>query len=89
MGEVFKEKLTLLTRLFHYKDEKRGFGKDIENLKVQWLETITAELARFELSLPELGAYRSGAKQGLHTEHLGFILAELQYMQRSYPNMNW
>ncbi|MCP5774422.1 phenylacetate-CoA oxygenase subunit PaaI, partial [Klebsiella pneumoniae] len=55
----------------------------------QWLETITAELARFELSLPELGAYRSGAKQGLHTEHLGFVLAELQYMQRSYPNMNW
>ncbi|MEG1157633.1 MAG: Phenylacetic acid catabolic protein, partial [Acinetobacter sp.] len=31
----------------------------------------------------------SGAKQGLHTEHLGFVLAELQYMQRSYPNMNW
>ena len=42
-----------------------------------------------ELTLPELGAYRSGAKQGLHTEHLGFVLAELQYMQRSYPNMNW
>ena len=28
MGEVFKEKLTLLTWLFHFKDEKRGFGKD-------------------------------------------------------------
>ncbi|WP_180101051.1 1,2-phenylacetyl-CoA epoxidase subunit PaaC [Acinetobacter sp. YH12151] len=66
-----------------------GVIPNIENLKVQWLETITAELTRFELTLPELGAYRSGAKQGLHTEHLGFVLAELQYMQRSYPNMNW
>ncbi|MFV5492311.1 1,2-phenylacetyl-CoA epoxidase subunit PaaC [Acinetobacter sp. ASP199] len=62
---------------------------DLELLKPKWLENINAELQRFELSLPESGAYRSGAKQGLHTEHLGYVLAELQYMQRSYPGMNW
>ena len=58
-------------------------------LKDQWLATVESELARFNLSLPETGAYRSGAKQGLHTEHLGFVLAELQYLQRSYPNQVW
>ena len=58
-------------------------------MKEQWLIDVNAELKRFELSLPETGAYRSGAKQGLHTEHLGFVLAEMQYMQRAYPNMAW
>lgn len=62
---------------------------NIEILKMPWLEKIEAELIRFELKQPEIGAYRSGAKQGLHTEHLGYVLAELQYIQRSYPDMNW
>lgn len=68
---------------------EQGLIPDIEQLKAVWLEQVSAELQRFELYLPETGAYRSGAKQGLHTEHLGFVLAELQYMQRTYPNMNW
>lgn len=67
----------------------QGIIPDIEALKVLWLSSVEAELQHFELNIPELGAYRSGAKQGLHTEHLGFILAELQYIQRSYPNMTW
>lgn len=66
-----------------------GVIPDVEALKATWSSTVEAELSRFELTIPALGAYRSGAKQGLHTEHLGFILAELQYIQRSYPNMTW
>lgn len=66
-----------------------GVIPDVEALKVTWSSNVEAELNRFELTIPALGAYRSGAKQGLHTEHLGFILAELQYIQRSYPNMTW
>lgn len=62
---------------------------DFAPLKAAWAAQVQTELQRFGLSLPDTGAYRSGAKQGLHTEHLGFILAELQYMQRSYPNMAW
>ena len=62
---------------------------DLDVLPAKWLDTIQTELARFELQQPESGAYRSGAKQGLHTEHLGFVLAEMQYLQRSYPNMVW
>lgn len=66
-----------------------GVIPDVEALKATWSSNVEAELNRFELTIPALGAYRSGAKQGLHTEHLGFILAELQYIQRSYPNMTW
>ncbi len=84
----FTEELFVLTA-----DEKQlvesGVIPESEALKNQWLDTIQSELNRFQLTLPETGAYRSGAKQGLHTEHLGYVLAELQYVQRSYPNMNW
>ena len=31
----------------------------------------------------------SGGKEGRHTEHLGFMLAEMQHLQRSYPGANW
>ncbi len=78
----FTEELFVLTA-----DEKQlvesGVIPESEALKNQWLDTIQSELNRFQLTLPETGAYRSGAKQGLHTEHLGYVLAELQYVQRS------
>ncbi|OTG87420.1 phenylacetate-CoA oxygenase subunit PaaI [Acinetobacter sp. ANC 4558] len=68
---------------------EEGIIPNIEILKVKWLENIQVEVERFALTLPQEGAYRSGAKKGLHTEHLGYVLAELQYIQRSYPNMTW
>src|SRR5699024_2266700 len=60
----FTEELFVLTA-----DEKQlvdtGLIPNIEGLKAQWLDTITAELARFKLSLPELGAYRSGDRKSV------------------------
>lgn len=41
------------------------------------------------LTTPEDNWMQSGGKVGRHTEHLGYILAEMQYMQRAYPNMQW
>ena len=41
------------------------------------------------LPLPEKVFMQTGGKTGTHTEHLGYILAELQYVQRTYPNSNW
>ena len=66
-----------------------GVLPKLDTLKDKWSAQIESELARFNLTLPDNGAYRRGAKQGAHTEHLGYILAEMQYMQRTYPNMNW
>lgn len=54
-----------------------------------WEQHVKSELQRFELNLPATAAFRRGAKQGMHTENLGFILAEMQYLQRTYPNMVW
>ena len=41
------------------------------------------------LSVPEGRYFQKGGKQGIHTEHMGFILADLQYMQRAHPNLKW
>ncbi|WOE31824.1 MULTISPECIES: 1,2-phenylacetyl-CoA epoxidase subunit PaaC [unclassified Acinetobacter] len=66
-----------------------GVISNIEALQQQWQILIKHELDRFQLTLAEIPAYRNGGKQGLHTEHLGYVLAEMQYLQRTYPQMSW
>ncbi|ENX41273.1 1,2-phenylacetyl-CoA epoxidase subunit PaaC [Acinetobacter sp. NIPH 2100] len=68
---------------------EQGLISNFANEKSQWDKTIVEELKRFELRIPANGAYRRGAKQGLHTEHLGYLLAEMQSIQRTYPEMTW
>jgi ring-1,2-phenylacetyl-CoA epoxidase subunit PaaC len=41
------------------------------------------------LPVPADGYWHKGGKQGRHTEHLGYLLAELQYLQRTYPGQQW
>lgn len=65
-----------------------GIIPDLAVAKQAWQKSIEQELQQYGLSIPQV-AYRRGAKQGLHTEHLGYILTDLQYLQRTYPNMAW
>lgn len=62
---------------------------DVSSLKSPWLERITTIANQAGLKLPEGEAMLTGGKEGKHTEHMGYILTELQYMQRTYPQMNW
>lgn len=64
---------------------------DLNNLKERWMDTITSTLQEATLSFPlsKDGWFHSGGKEGRHTEHLGFILSEMQFMQRAYPNLEW
>ena len=66
-----------------------GLGIDHAGLQEQWKERITAVFEEATLPLPEKTYMQSGGKTGTHTEHLGYILTELQYMQRTYPNSEW
>lgn len=66
-----------------------GIGADLATVKTSYLETIKSVLAEATLTLPDVPYVKSEGKKGIHTEHLGFILAELQYMQRTYPDMAW
>lgn len=66
-----------------------GTGFDCALTKEKWLEKVTLVFEEATLPLPENIFRHTGGKEGIHTEHLGYILAELQYVQRAYPNSKW
>lgn len=68
---------------------KAGTGVNLDELKTKWATAIGKVLDEATLAQPEEGWMQQGGKEGRHTEHLGYILAEMQYMQRTYPNMEW
>ncbi|MFB8042883.1 1,2-phenylacetyl-CoA epoxidase subunit PaaC [Streptomyces hydrogenans] len=70
-----------------------GLGLDTTALEAAWLDSVTAVLTRVGLPVPSgsrTGAWRAGAgRQGLHTEHFGRLLAEMQHLHRSHPGATW
>jgi ring-1,2-phenylacetyl-CoA epoxidase subunit PaaC len=66
-----------------------GSGVDIALLKEPWLKKVTTVFEEANLKVPQNVFMQEGGKEGKHTEHLGFILTELQYMQRTYPGAEW
>ncbi len=68
---------------------KSGIGPDLKLLRAEWRENVERVLTEATLTTPEDGWMHSGSKSGRHTEHMGYILSELQYMQRTYPGCEW
>jgi len=66
-----------------------GIGVDVTNFKEEYYRQVSEVLTEAKIIIPEGKYFQKGGKQGIHTEHMGFILAELQYMQRTYPNLKW
>ena len=66
-----------------------GVGPAWSVLREGWLADVEAVLADATLALPPKSAYRSDAKRGVHTEHLGHLLATMQFLQRAYPDGAW
>jgi ring-1,2-phenylacetyl-CoA epoxidase subunit PaaC len=62
---------------------------DASTLKPAWDRTIDDVLAEATLSRPAAQWMQSGGRSGRHTEHLGFLLADLQFLQRAYPGATW
>lgn len=94
MQNAINDLWTFTDELFHQTDADKamveaGIGVDVMKLKVSYYETITAILTESTLQIPDLKYFQKGGKQGIHSEHMGYLLADLQYMQRTFPNMNW
>jgi ring-1,2-phenylacetyl-CoA epoxidase subunit PaaC len=66
-----------------------GAGIDVSKLKEQWLAKVKEIFSEATLPIPGKTFVQGGGKEGRHTEHLGYILTELQYMQRTYPGCDW
>jgi ring-1,2-phenylacetyl-CoA epoxidase subunit PaaC len=58
-------------------------------LRPAWEGRVQAVVHQAGLTMPADPFQRSGGRQGFHTEHLGHLLAEMQWMQRSYPGLQW
>jgi ring-1,2-phenylacetyl-CoA epoxidase subunit PaaC len=66
-----------------------GILPDPVGLREPWLKEIDEVLGRATLARPEDGWRPEGGRRGVHTEHLGYILAEMQFLQRAYPGSKW
>ena len=64
-------------------------GPDLATLHEPWLGLVRATVEEATLTLPQPGWAQQGGKRGIHSEHLGYILADLQFLQRAYPNATW
>lgn len=64
-------------------------GPDLEAIRAAWRENVAASLAEATLSMPEDGWMHGGGRRGRHTEGFGYLVAEMQFMQRAYPGARW
>lgn len=103
--DISKEKMQqAITRLWDYTGElfsaseievdmiSQGIAPDISSIKEAWEKIMSDTLEEATLSYPlraDGAWFQSGGKKGLHTEHLGYILAEVQYLQKSFPGAEW
>jgi ring-1,2-phenylacetyl-CoA epoxidase subunit PaaC len=83
-GEMFRADATDTAML------ENGIGPDLNEVRALWLAHVQEILEEATLGMPAADAWmQKGGKQGQHTEHLGYLLAEMQFLQRAYPQANW
>ena len=68
---------------------KKGIAVDLKTLQLKWEKQIDELLKKAILKKPENSFMQTGGKKGIHTEHLGFLLAEMQTLPRMLPNAKW
>ncbi len=68
----------------------QGIAADLQTLQPEWRRAVGAVLEEATLEAPSQDQYMtSGSRGGVHTEHLGHLLAEMQILTRSYPDAKW
>lgn len=85
---------TYTDELFHQTEAdiamvEEGIAVDVTKLKETYYSKINAVLEQATIEIPESKWFQKGGKNGVHSEHLGYLLADMQYMQRTYPGMEW
>jgi ring-1,2-phenylacetyl-CoA epoxidase subunit PaaC len=94
MQEAINDLWVYTDELFHQTDADKvmvaeGVGVDVTKLKANYYERVNNLLGESTLEIPESKYFQKGGKEGIHTEHFGYLLSDLQYMQRTYPDMEW
>jgi ring-1,2-phenylacetyl-CoA epoxidase subunit PaaC len=66
-----------------------GLGPRWSELHEAWLDEMSGLLEEATLAVPATGKFMSTGKRGVHSEHMGYILAEMQHLQRAFPGGVW
>jgi len=66
-----------------------GIAADLRPIKEIWLGYIADVLLASGIRIPASGFMQTGSRKGIHTEYLGHLLCEMQYLQRTYPDAQW
>lgn len=94
MQDALNDLWVYTDELFHETEADKimvneNIGVDVKKLKRNYYNQVEAILKEATLNVPDTKYFQKGGKQGIHTEHMGYLLSDLQYMQRTYPNMEW
>ncbi len=94
--ESHQRMLKAIDELWRYTGEmfvpaayESAMGVHLDLIKETWDKKVVAIFEEATLPIPQKIFMQSGGKKGVHTEQLGYILTELQYLQRTYPNSEW
>jgi len=67
-----------------------GIAADMKQVRASWEQDVKALFAEATIQIPTVNNFtRVGSRKGNHTEHLGYILAEMQFLPRAYPGAKW
>jgi len=66
-----------------------GIAADLNKVKEAWNKRVNEVITEATLQIPITAIKQKGSREGKHSEHLGFLLAEMQYIPRSYPGTKW
>ena len=67
----------------------KGIVPDLEVIKKAWEKEVTELFKTATLEIPKEVFMMKGSRTGIHSEHLGFLLAEMQFLPRAYPDAKW
>ena len=99
--ESFNRLQASLNKLWHYHHElfeesdelaklvKQGIAADPKQLHEKWGKEVKTLIASTSLEIPQIGWKATGGRVGHHSEYLGKMLCEMQFLQRAYPNCEW
>ena len=69
--------------------QEQRIGVDPDAIEAAWNARVQQVFSEATLERPQISFTRGGGRQGLHSEHLGYLLAEMQSVQRAYPGLRW
>jgi len=82
-GELFE--MTEASKML----EEHNIAPNAMQLRTKWMDEIEKVLDEAKLRMPQGKYVQTGSEKGIHSEHLGHILSEMQYLQRAYPDATW